>query len=408
MNLALVITLLLGLNNFGLAPNPKPATADQALQYAIPDADIVAHFDAVSVIPNNFKALLALADQPQVKASPDLAKLVRQVINEVDGARGLAKSTSGVDITTDVFDATVFVQLPAGQQPAGVIAVRGKFSGAVVDKIAKTLGQTPTKIGAASLVSLERTPKDEGGALGVTKDGVLLVGTQRLIKERLADTWKAPARPAGGLLAAAADAITAKPVLTIVASPSANAKKHITGAFNAGDKNLGTDLLARNKVASLSVFHDGIGWSWTDSTKDGMEQIALMSEGALDLMRAAHIAPRGIAKIGVAALDSYRGVDKQLDEVIKRKADILKIVENYTGDGNFKVAIDRDPAKFRVTVRATGKSLSDVLPASMLLPVGAAVFLGFGAKRKDGAPAMSPAVRSSSPVPVPAPAPKHP
>ncbi|MCW5802717.1 MAG: hypothetical protein KIT31_10045 [Deltaproteobacteria bacterium] len=409
MNFALVITLLLGLSNFGLQPNPKAATAEQALQYAMPDADIVAHFDAVSVIPSNFKALLALADQPQIKATPELAKMVRQVINEIDGARGLAKSTSGIDVTTDVYDATVFVQLPAGREPIGVVAVRGKFSGAVVEKIARTIGQTPTKIGGGSLVSLERTPRDDGGALAVTKDGVLLVGTQRLLKDRLADTWKAPARPAGSLLAAAADAITGKPVFSVVMSLSAAAKKHVLD-LAGNEKNFATDLVQRHKVASLSMFHDGVGWTWTDATKEGMEQVAMMSEGALELMRAAHIGPRGIAKMAVAALESYRGVDKQLDEVIKRKADILKIVDTYTGDGNFKVAIDRDPAKYRVNVRATGKSLAEVVPATLLLPVGAVALLGFGTKKKDAmsTPVMAPVSAPSGPMKQVAPPPPPP
>ena len=41
-----VITLMLGLGGFGVQPNPKAPTPDAALQYAMPDADIVMHFDA--------------------------------------------------------------------------------------------------------------------------------------------------------------------------------------------------------------------------------------------------------------------------------------------------------------------------------------------------------------------------
>ena len=59
-----VITLLLGLSGFGLTPNPKPATSDQALYYAIPEADVVVHLDVASVVPGNYKHLLALQNQP--------------------------------------------------------------------------------------------------------------------------------------------------------------------------------------------------------------------------------------------------------------------------------------------------------------------------------------------------------
>ena len=50
-----VVSLLLGLNGFGVQANPKAPTADQALEYAVPDADLVAHFDAVSVVPGNYR-----------------------------------------------------------------------------------------------------------------------------------------------------------------------------------------------------------------------------------------------------------------------------------------------------------------------------------------------------------------
>ena len=69
-----VITLLLGLSGFGLTANPKPATADAALYYAIPEADVVVHLDVASIVPGNYKNLLALPNQPQIKASPDLTR----------------------------------------------------------------------------------------------------------------------------------------------------------------------------------------------------------------------------------------------------------------------------------------------------------------------------------------------
>src|SRR5262245_23540960 len=93
LGLVEVITLLLGLQGFGLAPNPRAPTADRSLQYAMPDADVVVQLDATSVIPGNYKALMALASQPQIAASPELGKAVKQVVNEVEGARGLIKTT---------------------------------------------------------------------------------------------------------------------------------------------------------------------------------------------------------------------------------------------------------------------------------------------------------------------------
>src|SRR5687767_9959408 len=95
-----VILLLLGLSNFGLQANPNPPTADASLQYAMADADIVVHVDAATFVPNNYKALMQLANQPQIKSSPDLLKMVRKMVAEVDGVRGMAKSMVGIDPTT--------------------------------------------------------------------------------------------------------------------------------------------------------------------------------------------------------------------------------------------------------------------------------------------------------------------
>src|SRR5215216_6390185 len=92
-----VISLLLGLSGFGVQPNPKAPTPDQALQYALPDADLIVQFDAASVIPHNFKVLTNLPNQPQIKSSPELAKMVRKAIGEVESARGIAKIASGID-----------------------------------------------------------------------------------------------------------------------------------------------------------------------------------------------------------------------------------------------------------------------------------------------------------------------
>src|SRR4051794_39671602 len=106
-----VVSLLLGLNGFGVQANPKAPNADQALEYAVPDADLVAHFDAVSVIPGNYKALTQLADQPSIKGSPELAKEVRDLVMQIEAPRGMVKGMTGIDLTTDIYDATAFVQI---------------------------------------------------------------------------------------------------------------------------------------------------------------------------------------------------------------------------------------------------------------------------------------------------------
>jgi hypothetical protein len=378
-----IITLLLGLAGFGLTPNPKPATSDQALYYAIPEADVVVHLDVASIVPGNYKNLLALPKQPQIKSSPELLKAVSKVVAEVEGARGAAKAATGIDITTDITDATAFVSFVPGADPAFVVVVRGKLDVGMIDKIAGMSGKQATVVGGGKMI-------DMGGkepSIGITKDGVLLAGTPRLVKDRLNPGWKAPQKAAGANLAYAAQTIDGKPVFSISVALSNVARKEVLAKLGP-KKNLITDLAQRHKSWSFSVYQDGVGWSWVDSNKAGLDQFAQMSEGWVDLMRAAQIAPRGIAKILLAAIDSYKGQDRQIDEVIKRKADIWKIVETYTGDGNFKVAVNKDPIKNRLDVRCTGKSLSEVLPAGLVGP-GMALFLLTGRSAAMSAPTIA-------------------
>ena len=363
-----LITLLLSLTGFGVQANPKAPTADQSLQYAMPDPDVVVHLDAMTVVPNNYKLLAALPNKPEIKASPELTQMVRQVVGQIEGARGLAKGATGIDIATDINDATVFLQLVPQKEPVFVATVHGKFSTAMVDKIGKMTKGTVTKVGTGMMV--ETTPNDL--AVGVTKDGVMLAGNPNLVRDRLADTWKTPPHTAGTNLGYAADVINAHPVYAVVLTMSASARKQVIQGV--GGKNFLTDLVTRHKMGSFSVFSDGVGWSWIDSNKAGLDQITMMSEGVLELMKAAQIAPRAVAKIALAGIDSYKGTNKQIDQLIERKADVLKLVDTYTGDGNFKVSINKDPSKLRVDVRATGKSLSEVVSAGLFLP-GAAAWL---------------------------------
>lgn len=358
-----LITLLLGLAGFGLTPNPKPATSDQALYYAIPDADVVVHVDVASIVPGNYKNLLALPKHPQIKASPELSKLVNQMVMEAEGARNVAKATTGIDLTTDITDATAFVSfVPGASEPAFVAVVRGKLDVTMIDKIAGMAGKQATAVGGGKMIAMGKEP-----SLGVTKDGVLIAGTERLVRERLNPAWKAPARNANTSLGYAAQAIDAKPVLSVSIALSNGARREMMTKLGP-KKNLVTDLAQRHKSWTFSVFQDGLGWSWVDSNRAGLEQVAQMSEGWVDLMRAAQIAPRGVAKILLAAIDSYKGMNRQIDEVIRRKGDIWKIVEAYSGDGNFKVAVNKDPARNRLDVRCSGKTLSEVLPAGLVVP----------------------------------------
>lgn len=388
-----IITLLLGMAGFGLQANPKAPTSDQALQYAIADADVAVHLDAASIVPGNFKLLSQLADQPQIKASPELQKLVREAVGQIEGGRGMAKLATGLDVTSDISDATAFFRIVPHADPAFVVAVHGKFAPANLDKIARMASGQTSQVGGGMIVDFGLTQP----AVALTRDGVLLVGTPSLVRDRLAETWKAPGHDPASSLGTLADVVNAKPVFAVVVTMSQAARtealQKLTGPGFAAD------VIKRHKAAAFSVFRDGIGWTWLDSTRAGLDAMELVSNGSLDLLRAAQIAPRGVAKIAMGALDSYRGTTPQVDTLIAHKADLMKIAETYTGDGSFKVASDKNPKTLRLTVRATGKTVSEVVPFGLVVPLGIVGYLS----QSHAATATTPVMVAPPPAPGPKP-----
>ncbi len=388
-----LITLLMGISGFSVGTNPNAPTPQAALEYAMADGDLVAYADIGAIVPGNYKVLTNLENQPQIKASPELAKAVRKMVAEIEGPRGLAKGMTGIDLATDISDVTASFKMVANHEdPDVVVAVHGKFTAATIEKVAKMASKQSVKVGTAVWFD-----SGDGNAVGV-KNGVLVAGTTALVKERMADTWKAPALTAGTNLGNAVDVLNGKPVVAIVIGLSAAARTQAL-AMHKG-QNFFTDLLKRHKLWSFSIHKDGLAWSWIDSSKAGLDNMAQISDGMIDIMRAAQIAPRGFAKILLGAIDSYKGTDKQIDDIIKHKADLMKIVETYTGDGQFKAQVDKDPKSFKLSVRLTGKSLSEVVPLGGLLPVAA---LGFVMERSAGEKDATGVV----PPPLPPPAKKQ-
>ena len=361
-----VINFLLAMAGFGVAPNPNAPTADAALTYALPDADIVVHLDALSVVPNNFKVLKALPDMPEIKASPELRTAARQIVTDIDGGRALIKGMVGIDLATDVNDVTAFVQLGAVvDRPNVLAAIHGKFNLASIASIAK-MAQKQTTAGGA-MVEI-----DSRVAVALTKSGVLLVGTPALVTPRLADTWKATPRAGNTLLSQAADVIDSKPFAAVMVSIAPAKRKELTKM--AGD-NFVSDVINRHKFMAFGLHADGVSWVWADATRAGADRMAMMSEGLIEVMRATQVAPRGVGKILLGALESYRGTSKEIDQIIAAKGKIAAAIAAYTGDGQFKVNQVVDPKNFRVTVRATGKSLSEVLPIALMGPaIGAGLW----------------------------------
>jgi hypothetical protein len=270
---------------------------------------------------------------------------------------------TGIDVTTDIADATLFIHVIAQKgDPEALVAVHGRFSAASIDKIAGLVHKPAVKAKGGTWLEV-----DDKHAVAVTGDGVLLFGTRGLIVERTRGDWKPPPHGAGTSLAYPADVLAGKPVFAISLSPSQLARD--TGVAAAADgPAIVRDLIKRSKAWSFSVYHDGIGWTWFDSSKAGLDSMTDMSNGMIDVFRASQIAPRGVAKIVFGALESYRG-DPRVDELLRHKADLVKVVDTYIGDGTFKAKVDADAKNLKLSVRLTGKSVADVMPIGIVIPL---------------------------------------
>jgi hypothetical protein len=386
-----VITFMLALQGFGIDANPKAPSADAVLAYAVEDADVVLHVDVTAIGPRNYKALIALPDDPLVKANPDLLAMAKKVKANVEGVRGMSKAVTGLDPINDLSSVTVFLDVVPDKEPTFLVVARGKIPSDFVKKLSTVSGGTTGDIDGRATVEV-----DAQTFVGTTKDGVLIVGPKAWVTPRVDDDWKKPARKKGSAWAAIAQRLDDKPfALAAVKLDEKTAK----WAAKEADEPFLADLVTGHELAVLALHSDGVTFHWKDKTKAGLDRIAMLSDGVVELTRAMHVAPRGFAKIFLAAVDSYKEKDKDAAELAKHKDDILKLVDTYTGDGKFKVAVSKDAKAKSLTVRATGKSLSDVVPAAALLPVaGFLMFASESHSTVSSPPATSVPARPAKPI----------
>lgn len=387
-----LVTLMLALSGFGVDANKKAPSADTVLAYTVDEADLVAYVDVVAVGPRNHKVLVGLPDDPTVKASPEALALAKKLKTNVEGVRGMAKAVAGLDPVNDITSVTLYVDLAPGAAPQQMAVARGTFPVDFLEKVAAVAGGTTGAIDGRTTLEL-----DASRFLGMTRDGTLIVGPKAWVEPRVDDDWKAPKRKKGSAWAAIAKRLDARPFLLIAAKLDEASASEL--AKEAGEPFV-SDLITGGELAILALHTDGVAFHWKDRSEDGLDRVALATEGLIELTRAAHVAPRGVAKIAVAVLGSYQGMNKDVDALIARKDDLLDVIEEYTGDGKFKVSFDTDNKARTLTVRATGKSLSDVIPAAVFIPAGAFLFLAAG-EAAPPPPAKPQAKPAAKPTPKP-------
>jgi hypothetical protein len=161
--------------------------------------------------------------------------------------------------------------------------------------------------------------------------------------------------------------------------------------------------VSNHTVFVLAASATGLSWMYEAKDAAFARRMETASKGLIDLMRAAHLAPRGVAQVAVAALPSYARMSKELDAVIAAKDKLMGAVWDLTGDGKFAARVKVDGKL--VSVTATGKKFSDVVPSSFVVGLGAIGFLTASRQSPDDMkPARPPTTKpTTKPATKPAP-----
>jgi len=394
MTSALIGLISVGLSfaGFGIEANPNAPTGAEIVRFAPKKSDFMAYIDVESIAPKNYAALKAFAASKELSAAPELQRELKSLVGQIEMGLGMAKGAVGVDPIRDLKSIAAWVWFPRTGDPWFLLHVRGNFPAGLIDKIAATSGGVKTVKLRGRTAILE-----DGMMLASAPDGSLLFGHPKLVRPRALRPIRKGSPRRGTVNARALKVFDQRPFFALVSSPSRMALQRMQREMSAMRENAFSDLISGHSFAAVALKHNGVMWTIATKANKGIERARMASQGLLNLMRASHFAGRGLSNIFFASLDSYRGRDRNLDTIIGMKRDLMKLVEDFTGDGKFKERIDVNRRARTVTVTAIGRSLSDVLPLAGALPAGAAAFLLFSA----GAPKSMSSSTKARAVPAP-------
>jgi hypothetical protein len=377
MGFAELLALLMTLAGFGVDQNPNAPTGKQVLHYAPARADYMLHVDLVGVVPNNYDLLTKLPDHPTVKKEAKARDAIAQLVGQAEAGRSMIKGMIGLDPITDITSVTAWINVPDAGDPNVLVVVRGNIPADLIDNIAGASGMPTTEVKGVATLS----PEPEM-LCAVGPRGEVLFGTKAWVEPRLSKSWK---RERAGAIAKGAEALLdKKPTVLLASGPSKRWVRKVSRELaNEPEAALLVDLATGHSFLAVSILHNGVEWTTTARTKSGYARAVRASDGAVELMRSFHHASRGVARVLLAAIPSYKGTNEVVDAIVAHADEIMKLVENTTGDGTFKVERDASAGKRTVHITATGDDLSDVLPAAGVVPVlGAAGFFLVASEKK--------------------------
>lgn len=384
-----IISLILALGGIGVDANPKAPNTDVVLAHAPADADYVVHLDLQSFLPRNYKVFTSLPTAPSVAKDPQAKAMVEQMVRESEMALGMISGMTGFNPIDDLHSVTAWLQLPASGDPNFLVVFRGKFAGDILDKVAATTGMPTNKIDGRSVITFP----DNKTVVGMTAKGDLLVGNAAWVEKRLAAAWKPEVSPKDAKGRSLAPLFAKRPFMALASAPSPTAVARLTaemGGSNDPAERTALEVFTRHSFAGVAVTNDSLGWTYGALDSAGLDRASAISSAALDLMRASHLLARGMVTLMFEGLESQRGSSPEIDAILAHKDALRALVIGFLGDGSFKTKVDKNAKTKTLTVWASGKKISDVVPVIGVLPiVGALAFIGSRDDKAEAAAAVA-------------------
>lgn len=383
-----LIGLVAALSGFGISPNPQAPAAPEVVKYAPDNADLMVHIDLQAVVPGNYKALRELPNHKAIQSNSEAVQQLRQAIGQIDAGIAMAKGLTGVDPITDIHSLTLWARIPGSGDPDVLIVVRGAFPANLLDKLAQPMSATVGDMEGSRVLT-----SPDGKAVLALTGGQVLFGTPDWVKPRLSQRFAPPRAKPGSLVSGITPMLARKPFFLVASVPSDEARQRMLA--EVGKENVAADIISGHDLGAITLEHNGMSWTFQAKTSEGYERTLRASEGTIALLRSGHLATRGLADVLIAALPSYAESVPEIKELLRYKDDIRQFIEAVSGDGRFQATWQNNPRSRTVSVRASGKKLSDVIPAAGILPFvgGAAVF--FGARPAAEAPEPEQSSRSA-------------
>jgi hypothetical protein len=371
MGFSEAILVLLALGGFAAHENPNAPPAAEVLRFAPEDADLMVYTDVEAVLPPNYQTFQSLPTDPSIRALPqDAQREIADAVREAEKGRAELREKSGIDPITDVKSIALYVSFRDKGDPDIAATVRGRFGQAVAEKLAAMEGDKSRKETVAGQTIF--VSSDGKAAFALVDASTIVGGTARWVRERARGGWKAYSGR-GGVGERARAAIADKPIFLLVARPSATAMRAFETSLKDPDAAMLRDILVGQESSQLEVLWNGVGWTYVARSAAGYGRATMASDGMIQVLRAGHLLMRGLTKLFLAAVDSY-AQNKDAAQIIAHKTELLRIVEQWSGDGNFNASVEKKDGERRVGVRLTGKTLSEVVPvAGIAILVGAAV-----------------------------------